>query len=133
MNNLLNKFLNREKAKPQKPVLISFKSQFKSAKNIDWTVTENYSEAIFFIQEQEYIARFSPDGKILEYKINLPLTAIPENIKETACQHGEIMNLIETNKSDLQKEYEIIVRNKDLERFQLVLTKDGNQIKKEKM
>ncbi|NJK85641.1 MAG: hypothetical protein HC906_06425 [Bacteroidales bacterium] len=103
----------------------SFKSRFPDAYNIEWHKSTDYYEAIFYKGDVEHIAKFRVDGTCYETGINLDTAKLPEFIKQTASNHGEIMNAIEFDRNGL-KEYEIIVRDTQLNRSLLIINQKGD-------
>lgn len=99
-------------------------ANFPEAKNIEWSKTKSAFEALFYISENEYIAKFDAEGKLLEHKINLKPFEVPEYIKDIVLSYGELMNTIEvfTTKDSF---FEIIYRDKNLDRFLLFIDKKG--------
>lgn len=134
MDNLLNKLFKKPSEKPSKVIQKSLLSHFKGCRNIEWNTSENsLHEAIFFIKGQEYLARFSADGSLVEYKKNLLLSNLPESIQKLTLEHGELMNAIEIHKSGVPTLFELIVRDSQLTRFDLIVSEDLTLIKKEKL
>ena len=88
---------------------------------------------MFYMNNQEHITKISNEGVLLMHKINLNSSDLPEIIKTLAFEHGELMNAISTYKPNQDSNYELIVRNKDLERFSLLYNANGTFIKKEKL
>jgi len=134
INDLLDKVFRRKHYQPSKGLLKSLAANFKNCKNIEWCLSDpNQPEAIFFIGDQEYIARFSPSGEMAEYRVNLPLDALPSHIKDYVDTHGELMNAIEIKKTGQIATFELIVRDSNLTRYSLVVNSDKTLLKKEKL
>lgn len=97
---------------------------FPGALNIEWTKAGTEHEALFYISDCEYIAKFDAEGNLLEHKINLRSAEVPEYINEIVLSYGELMNTIEvfTTKNSF---FEIIYRDKNLDRFLLFIDKKG--------
>lgn len=89
---------------------------FPTAKNIDWEVKNDIYEAIFYLNDIEHIAKFTKEGSLLEYKKNLWLNELPEQINKTGDTFGEIMNGIVINRNNVLF-YELIIRDKKLDRY----------------
>jgi len=109
-----------------------FNATFKGAKNIEWSRHRGLFEVIFYHEEKEMIARFDREGTLLEYRINLQLSAIDHSVRGKASSEGEIMNCIEVHSLD-EVRYEFIVRDKKLKRYLLLTDIEGNRIMKEKL
>ncbi len=97
---------------------------FPNAKNIEWEIKNDICEAIFYLNDIEHIAKISRNGILLEYKKNLWLDELPDNIKVAGNSFGEIMNGIVIYKG---KEiiYELIVRNEKLDRFENIYNQNA--------
>jgi hypothetical protein len=61
---------------------------------VEWSWYHEMWEAIFFDEEITKIARFNPDGKLLEYRVNISPDLIPSPIHEAVTGDWEIMNCI---------------------------------------
>ncbi len=91
-----------------------------------------YLKSIFYLNEIEHIAKISETKGIIEYKINLNTTGLPEQVLSSEDVHGEIMNAIEIHR-DGELSYEIIVRDKKLNRTLLFLNSNGELLKWKKI
>jgi hypothetical protein len=98
---------------------------FPTAKNVEWTHTNGTDEAIFYIDDQEVIARFGKNSELIDYKLNLDINTIPAVVRNAAEQHGEIMNAISINTTKGIDGYEIIFRDNKLTRFTMVTSAEG--------
>jgi hypothetical protein len=125
--NIFNIFKNNSKSTPQ-AVKKGLLMHFPNAINIEWNNSDNKFEAVFYLEEIEHIAKLSPEGILLEYKKNLWLDEVPENIGSKASEHGEMMNVIAIFTGKKVK-YEIIIRKKDFDRYLLIFDSDGNLLK----
>lgn len=105
---------------------------FNSPLNTEWNQAGDDWEAIFYVDEMEHLARFHSDGKLLSLKINLPLTQVPDNVKNAVQNQGELMNAIVIKRKQTLM-YQLIVRNKQLERFFVLLNSEGEVLEKEKL
>lgn len=89
---------------------------FPGAKNIDWEIKNEIFEAIFYLNDIEHIAKILKDGNLLEFKKNLWLTELPEQINNSGGKFGEIMNGIVINRDNVLF-YELIIRDTKLDRY----------------
>jgi len=122
----LKKLFRHFYRKPVKKINTEFKKCFPAAKNVEWTAGFSFDEAIFYLDDHEYIARFDKKANLIDYNINLDITMLPAIVKETGEKYGEIMNAISIhNKSGLTG-YEVIYRNEQLVRFTLMIDSVGN-------
>lgn len=125
MFNPFKKVFPHFSKKPVKTIEKEFKHLFPNAINVEWTVCPDCDEAIFYQNEQEFIARFDKKANLIDYKINLDIHALPENVKEAAQKHGEIMNAIAIYKEKGLDSYEIIFRDSHLTRFTMLTSASG--------
>jgi len=106
----------------------SFRMKFHGAINVEWFKTEDCYEAVFYDNDIEKISRFSHNGDWVETRTNLDMTALNDSVRHSAESFGEIMNAILIELPGLKK-YEIIIRDKQLSRFLLILSDKGEMIK----
>jgi hypothetical protein len=115
---------------PPKKVRENLLKKFPQARSIEWVRNSDNYEAVFYDDNLEKIARFSKDGTLREYRINIRPEALesflPENILRLASSEGEIMNCISVHNNDSLL-YEFIVRDKSLVRYLLVITSEGEK------
>lgn len=117
---------------PSDICLQSFKENFEDAVNIEWFNKTDYFEAIFYKNNLEHIAIYSLTGVLTEYRLNLPSEYLPEPIRNSALDKGEIMNSVMRNKGNMI-EYEVIVRDKELNRNLILFSDVGNPIEERKL
>lgn len=84
-------------------------------------------EVVFHDDQKEKIVRIDGTGKILECRVNASPKDLPIKILEMVNEKGELMNAILIEKMD-GTVWEIIYRNKKLDRFLMVLDTDGKVI-----
>lgn len=132
MKNILSKIFNFSSVSLPEAVKNSFSEKFGDSINVEWLLTDDFYEAIFYHEDIEHIAHFDSTGKLLNLKKNLSVYAAPEHIKEKATLHGELMNVIEISEEEIVG-YELIVRDESLIRFSLLLNEKGGLIQKSKL
>lgn len=132
MKNILSKIFHFSTVTLPAEVKSSFSEKFGESLNVEWIQTDDFFEAIFYLEDFEHIARFDSTGKILNLKKNLPIDAAPLHIKEKAAKHGELMNVIEIFEDEIVG-YELIVRDEELIRFSLLLNQKGGLLHKCKL
>lgn len=130
--NLFGKILKGAVVRIPAPVKEGFRVNFVDTRNIEWSRIKGLYEVIFYHEGKEKIARFDPDGTLLEYRINLQLETISPSVRDKAVSEGEIMNCIEFHSVDTIR-YEFIVRDENLVRYLLLTDMSGNKIRKEKL
>ena len=109
---------------PPDNVRNTFFAKFPDAINVEWVKMDPLYEAIFYEHETEKIARYTDEGNWIDTKTNLDLIALRPEIRKNAEQSGEIMNSIEIE-TDGSVNYEVIVRDKSLNRFLLIMSSNG--------
>ncbi len=132
MKSIFDFFLPRNTFRPPKAVVHSLRENFGDVINVEWSKEENYYEAVFYHLNTEKIARFSPEGDLQETKVNLPLYLAKPEIARQAKLVGELMNLIEINRHGTIL-YDVIARDKNLERYYLLLDENGTLLEKTKL
>ncbi|MBN1184198.1 MAG: hypothetical protein JXB49_18055 [Bacteroidales bacterium] len=133
LENLFKKIITGSSVVPPDNITESFQAMFHNALNIDWFIKDETYEAIFYFNDLEHIARFYNDGRLLDTRKNLPLDTIPEQLAKNASREGEIMNVVEIMPSDNEPYYDIVIRNKELVRFMLLMDKQGNIFEKKEL
>ena len=125
-------FISNKEIQVPEIIKQNFKVQFSDSLNTEWQKNSDNFEVVFYKDELEHIATYNNEGIIICMKINLPLSDVPEIINQAARNQGELMNaiLIECNES---KEYELIVRDKQLIRYTILLDDNGSILYKEKL
>jgi len=102
---------------------------FPRAINIEWNKNQNTFEALFYMDEVELIAKLNDKGELIEYKNNIRKNEIPEIVGLETYKHGEIMSAIAIYFGE-EVHYEIIIRQKDLVRYLLILDSQGILLEK---
>lgn len=132
MHAILEKLFHSHKIKPTKAVIKAFIEKFGHSKNIEWHSDSGNFEAIFYLDDVEHIALFARDGRIIEIKRNLRLSDASPQVALQAQGIGEMMNLIEIERSE-GIFYEVIARDAHLDRYYLFVTGEGEILDKEKL
>ncbi len=132
MKNILNKIFKFSTVSLPEAVKDAFFQKFGDSINVEWLHSDDFYEAIFYLDDIEYIAHFDSIGKLINLKKNLPIHATPEHIKQKAALHGELMNVIEIIEEEIVG-YELIVRDETLIRYSLLLNEKGGLIQKSKL
>ena len=130
--NLFEKIIKTAGIRIPSTVRESFRHNFRETRNVEWSRTKGLYEVIFYHEGKEKIARFDPEGTLLEYRINLQLETISPAVREKASEEGEIMNCIEFHSVDTIR-YEFIVRDENLVRYLLLTDMEGNKIRREQL
>jgi len=132
MKNILGKIFNFSNLSLPDAVKDSFLKKFGNSINVEWIHSDDFFEAIFYLNDVEHIAYFDSLGVLLNLKKNLSIASTPEHIRQKALLHGELMNTIEISEDKIVG-YELIVRDKDLIRYSLLLNEQGGLIQKSKL
>jgi len=112
--------------------LRTFNQNFEDAINVEWFEKENNYEAIFYLNNLEHIALFTLTGFLEEYRLNIPANYLPGHINNMVSSRGEIMSSVMRNKGN-KVEYEVIVRDKELNRHLITLSDMGKAIEEKKL
>ena len=124
MKNNLTKIFGTSTKKIPDHIISQLLKHFPDALNIDWDIKDDFYEAVFYVDDTEFIAKISEENGLTGYKKNLKLDELPEIINAECEKSGEIMNAIAIyTKSNLL--YEIIVRDKEFRRTLLLISKSG--------
>ncbi len=132
----VSKFLNVKRLylnlfyhpKSDVPVVIDkqFRRQFRHPVDVEWMMTGNDYEALFYENKQERIARFDQAGNLLELRTNIsPLDALAIKNDEVR-EMGTLMNYIQIKRGGLTT-HELIIRRPDKTRL-LILLDDRYEI-----
>lgn len=105
----------------------TFLKNFKGAINVEWSEKGDQYEAVFYRNNLEHLANFNKAGNLIDYRMILPVGLIPLAVKNYLESKGEIMSFILINKGN-SLIYEAIVRDKDLNRFQIEMSDLGEEI-----
>ena len=132
MNDFIKRVLQGNGIIPEDVCLQAFSQNFEGAVDVEWFKKENFYEAIFYRNNLEHIAIFNLSGLLEEYSQNLPLEYLPEHIKTIVSSKGEIMNSVLKNKGNML-EYEIILRDNELNRHLIILSDVGGVIEEKKL
>lgn len=125
-------FISSEDFRIPETVQKEYDEQFAGSINTEWHKNGDQFEAVFYKDEREHIATYNKDGSMACLKINLPLDVLPGSVGKTARIEGELMNAIQID-CDNSRHFELIVRDKDLIRYFLLVGEEGEILKKEKL
>lgn len=132
MDDFLKKVVEGHGVSPPEECHQSFKQNFEEAINVEWFKKESCYEAIFYKNNLEHIALFDISGVLLEYRQNLSEDHLPIAIKDLVTSRGELMNSVLKNKGNML-EYEIILRDRDLNRYLITISEIGTIIQEMKL
>ncbi|NJM15147.1 MAG: hypothetical protein HC896_07020 [Bacteroidales bacterium] len=132
MEDFVKRMLDGSGINPPEACLQAFAANFEGAVNIEWWDRGSSFEAIFYRDNLEHIAIFDRTGLLIEYRQFLPAPYLPEAIKTDLEARGEIMNAVLRNKGN-SIEYEAIIRDKDLNRFLILMTDLGKVTEERKL
>lgn len=110
----------------------AFTSNFSNAINVEWFRRESKYEAVFYQDNNEYIALFDISGNLEKYKMYLTNEFLPESIKQNMEVKGEIMNVVLINEGN-HILYEVIIRDMQLKRFLILITQLGQIIEERQL
>lgn len=124
MTEFLKKMMERSTTEPPERCLESFQLAFNNAINPEWTLTDGIYESVFYQDKLEHIARFDSSGRLLDHKMFLPETMLPGKIRKQLTRKGEIMIAVLINKVNCI-EYEVVIRDPELNRSQMTFSQTG--------
>ena len=132
MDDFLKKVVGGNGVSPSDVCLHAFNENFANAINVEWSKRGSCYEAIFYKNGLEHIAVFDLLGNLMEYRLNLPADFLPTAIRNIVASKGEIMNSVLKNWGNML-EYEVIVRDKDLNRYLITFSDIGSIIDERKL
>jgi hypothetical protein len=132
MNSIIHHFIPPNHFTPPARVVSALYKMYGDLLNVEWFEEEKCYEAVFYHEGMETIARFSEEGELQVSKRNLPLHMVKPQVARQAEIVGELMNLIEITQHGTLF-YEIIARDKYLDRYFLLLQENGAVIEKRKL
>jgi hypothetical protein len=127
MKKALRKLVEGEHIELPIACTAALEKKFKKAQNIEWQQVNANFEAIFYQENLEFIALFKANGKLIEYRKNLPEGYLPIAIKKLVPEKGEVMDRVLVNRGN-ELFYELIYRDKAFNRFMLVISDVGQII-----
>ncbi|MFQ3213241.1 MAG: hypothetical protein ACI9L9_000327 [Marivirga sp.] len=127
MKKALRKLVEGEHIELPTACTAALEKKFKKAQNIEWQQVNTNFEAIFYQENLEFIALFKANGKLIEYRKNLPEGYLPIAIKKLVPEKGEVMDRVLVNRGN-ELFYELIYRDKALNRFILMISDVGQII-----
>ncbi len=133
MDDLIKRIFANEGPEPPETVINSLKNSFgEEVLNLEWSYKDSMYEALFYVNMKEHLARFLSNGELLDYRINLPREDWPVQVKMKAGTKGEVMNIVEVH-ANSRYYFDIIVRDKDLNRSELTMEPEGTFITQRKL
>ncbi len=127
MIDFLKGVVQGESLKPSDKCLEAFLLNFRGAINAEWAKKGEKFEAVFYKDNIEYIALFDKEGELERYQMNLSQDLLPESIKRSMEQKGEIMNVVLINEGN-NIQYEVIVRDKEMQRHLIFISQLGRVV-----
>ena len=132
MTEILENLFSEDRITPPANIYNTFKELFPNSINEDWTEENDFWEVIFYDNQKENIAQLNFDGSLRETRLNMNKDDLPDFITHSIQAKGEIMNIIAIQKPQMLF-WEIIYRDKDLNRYLSVLDADGIRISHKKL
>jgi hypothetical protein len=124
MSKFLKKFIRGGRITPPHHIEEEFFRNFIQPLNIEWYFGDQQYEAIFYKDNTEYVAQYNSDGTLINYRINLSVDNLPEVVHSQLNNEEEIMNVV-SKVTNMESEYEVIVRDKSLRRYIIHITESG--------
>jgi hypothetical protein len=123
----IGNLFRKEKKSVPTVVAGTLKADFPGATAVEWALQGELFEALFFHDNIEKIAKIDETGKLIEYRANIPTDKIQANVKNAIAEEFEIMNCMSVCVSG-KTVYELIVRDRELVRYQIVIDSQGSHI-----
>ncbi|MEE4215194.1 MAG: hypothetical protein V2I34_08990 [Bacteroidales bacterium] len=124
MEDFVRKVINGDGCVPPQVCRDAFESKFRTAISVEWYARDGNFEAIFYKNQLEHVAVFSPSGLLSEYKLMLQPDHLPVKITDIVKKRGEIMSAVLRNRGNAL-EYEVIVMDKDMKRSLILFSGQG--------
>lgn len=132
MDNFFQRLLSGSLVMPGRLIKSAFHSKFPDAVNVEWFEWNQGYEAVFYIENREFIAHYEKDGALVELRENIAPGNFEGKIANIARTYGEVMNVIRIEKLNVIL-FEIIYRTSDLVRYFLLLDEKGKELAKDKL
>ena len=120
-------FYKDHQSSPPSLIRRKFKKIYPHSINEEWLEDDDLWEVVFHDDQKEKIARFNLAGKLVEGRINTSQSELPAIILKLVIEKGELMNAILIDKAGITS-WEIIYRDKHLNRYLMVLDQNGQEI-----
>lgn len=117
---------------PGRIIKNAFHSKFPDAVNVEWFEWNQGYEAVFYIENREFIAHYEKNGNLVELRENIAPGNFEGQIANIARTYGEVMNVIRIEKLNGIL-FEIIYRTNDLVRYFLLLDEKGKELARDKL
>lgn len=130
MKEFLNSLQENGEIIPPVAALNDIGNRFHNPINIEWSYREDHYEAIFYSGARELIARYSKDGRLINYKINISPPVLPGKFMKVIETGHELMNVVKIVTAEGSVSYEIITRDNHLTRYLVNLDSSANVILK---
>jgi hypothetical protein len=128
VKEILKKLFRREyQSDPPSSIKRKFKKTYPNAINEEWIEDRDMWEVVFHDENREKIVRINHAGRILEHRINITPGELPQKILKFVSDKGELMNVILIDKVE-STAWEIIYRDKKLDRYLMILDPEGMEI-----
>lgn len=124
MEDFIEKIIKGDGCNPPLECIDAFENKFSSAINVEWYSRGQYYEAVFYKNQLEHVALFSPAGVLSEYKLMLAEDYLPVRIIDNVKNRGEIMSAVLRNKGNTL-EYEVLIMDSSMKRSLLIFSEQG--------
>ena len=124
MEDFVVKVMKGDGCNPPQLCLDAFESKFSTAISVEWYDRDGNYEAVFYKNQLEHVAVFSPSGFLSEYKLMLQEDYLPGKITDILKPRGDIMSAVLKNKGNAL-EYEVVVMDKEMKRSLILFSDQG--------
>lgn len=110
-------------------VLNTFQSKFPNAQDIEWEKIQDNFEVEFEVDQTEYTALLSPDGKLIKHKNDISLSELPEAVRLYLEEGYETKNIDDIEVLNIEEStYYQVEIERDLSTEKIVLDINGEII-----
>ncbi len=124
MNDFVRKVIEGDGCTPPAACRDAFNNKFRNSVNVEWYARDGNYEAIFYKNQLEHVAVFSPSGVLSEYKLMLHEDYLPGKITDILKPRGDIVSAVLKNKGNTL-EYEVIIMDSEMKRCLMLFSEQG--------
>lgn len=132
MKNFLN-IPGKEALSPPDIISRDLFNRFQDPLNIEWSKRGELYEAIFYCKSIEHIADYRSDGAFVSYRVNISPPVLPDGFEQMLDSDFEIMNLVKRVSCEGLVSYEIVARDRELNRYLININGADGTVKTENL
>ncbi len=110
------------------PTEANFKSQYPDAKDVEWEVEGEYTEAEFMQDGMEISILYDKEGNVIETETVIDVSQLPESVVIYIAENYPESEIEEAEKIESAKGnfFEVEIENENDEEIELLFDADGN-------